>query len=29
MAPALSDAERMVTAAWAAGRVVILGHNYI
>jgi predicted dehydrogenase len=29
MAPALSDAERIVTAARAAGRVAIVGHNYI
>ena len=29
MAPALSDAERMAAAARAAGRVAILGYNYI
>ena len=29
MAPALADAERMAAAARAAGRVAILGYNYI
>ena len=29
MAPALGDAERMAAAARAAGRVAILGYNYI